>query len=261
MTTLGQAIAAFEELWPAHTAEEWDRPGLVVGSPERELTGILLSVDLTQSVFDEAKKLGANLIVTHHPYLLRGVSSIAETTAKGSLLTQLVMAGVASFAAHTNADIASDGVSAAISSSLGLTDAAPLTQTGHGRVGNLPSQLTAEQLVARLVEVLPKTAGGVLCSSERTLPIKRVALCGGAGDAFLEDARNSGADIYITSDLRHHVAQDAGMPVINVSHWASESLWLPLAKESISTKLFVPIHISSENTDPWIFRRNIEGDN
>jgi dinuclear metal center YbgI/SA1388 family protein len=260
VVSVGQAIAALEELWPANTAEEWDRPGLVVGNLETEVTGILLSVDLTESVFAEAKQLGANLIVTHHPYLLRGVSSIAQSTAKGALLSKLVKADVASFAAHTNADVALDGVSASIAATLGLDDVVALTDGGHGRVGNLPEPKTASEVVSLLLEHLPKTVRGVSCSASEDLLVSRVALCGGAGDSFIEDAKLSGADIYITSDLRHHVAQDAGLPLIDVSHWASESLWLPLAAKSISSRLPLPIHVSRENTDPWIFRRNIEGD-
>ena len=261
MVTVGHAIAALEELWPAATAEEWDRPGLVVGDVDAEITGVLLAVDLTESVFAEAVRLNANLIVTHHPFLLRGVNSIAQNTAKGSLLSKLVRANVASFAAHTNADIAEDGVSAAIAQALGLEDVTPLTSNGHGRVGNLPSATSAEVLVSKLLHVLPATARGVASSAAPSHTIRRVALCGGAGDAFIEDAKLAGADVYITSDLRHHVTQDAGIAMIDVSHWASESLWLPVVERSIARKVSAPIHLSRENTDPWIFRRNIEGNN
>lgn len=254
MASISEVLAVCERLWPLASAEEWDRPGLIVGDPSVEATRVLFAVDFTADVLAEAHETRANLIIVHHPYLLRGVTSVAEDTAKGALLSEAIRAGVAVYSAHTNADIASDGVSQVFAEALGLERLEPLTQDGHGRVGDLKTTTTLEGLVNLLVEILPATARGVSASASKNLLVTRVALCGGAGDSFIEAARLSKADVYVTADLRHHVTQDAGIPLIDVSHWASESLWLARAAESIKKHVEIDTLISNINTDPWVFR-------
>lgn len=249
---------ACEVLWPASTASEWDRPGLSLGSFQASVSAVLLSVDVTAEVLDEAESLGANLIFSHHPLLLRGVSSVAEDSTKGKLVAQAIRAGISVFSAHTNADIVEDGVSDVISKRLNLLDSKVLFKThassGHGRIGRLAEPATLGELVERLASFLPSTARGVASSGHAETVVQTIALCGGAGDAFIGDAVASGADAYITSDLRHHVTQESGIPLIDVSHWASESLWLEVAARQL-TEIFPneKFLVSSMATDPWVF--------
>ena len=250
--------AAFEKLWPASGAEEWDRPGLSVGALNKEVTALLLCVDVTEQVLEEAVQKGANLVLSHHPLIMRGVSSLDEETNKGGLVTQAIRSNINIFSAHTNADIVENGVSDVIAKRLGLFNAAPLVAVGpnlgHGRVGDLPEAITIGELADKLVGLLPPTARGVTSSASADTRVQRVALCGGAGDSFIPAAVAAGADVYITSDLRHHVTQEAGLPLIDVSHWASESLWLEEAASQL-TGLFATekIMVSSVATDPWVF--------
>jgi dinuclear metal center YbgI/SA1388 family protein len=250
--------AAFEKLWPAAGAEEWDRPGLSVGSLNNEVTALLLCVDVTEQVLEEAVQKGASLVLSHHPLIMRGVSSLDEGTVKGGLVTQAIRSNINIFSAHTNADIVENGVSDVIAKRLGLFNAAPLVAVGpnlsHGRVGDLAEAMTIGELADKLVGLLPATARGVTSSASADTRVQRVALCGGAGDSFIPAAVAAGADVYITSDLRHHVTQEAGLPLIDVSHWASESLWLEEAASQL-TGLFATekIMVSSVATDPWVF--------
>lgn len=124
--TLQDLIQSLERRYPPSTAQEWDAVGLVVGEPEARIGRVLLAVDPVEAVVDEAIESGADLIITHHPLLLRGVHSVATTTPKGALVHRLIRAGIALYVAHTNADAATGGVNEALADLLGLTGSRPL---------------------------------------------------------------------------------------------------------------------------------------
>jgi len=126
-TTLGQVVAALEAVYPPKTAESWDAVGLVCGDPADPVTRVLCVVDPTEEVVDEAIEVGAQLIVAHHPLLLRGVTGVPADDPKGHLVHRLIRAGVGLFSAHTNADAADPGVSDALAALLGLTVTGPLS--------------------------------------------------------------------------------------------------------------------------------------
>lgn len=267
MTTLRDVVHYAHTLWPLSGAEEWDAPGLVSGDLDRHVSRILLAVDAVAATVAQAVDVNADLLITHHPLLLRGVTSIAEERYKGKLLSHLIRGNVALLAAHTNADVVEQGVSDVIAHHLGLHDTTPLSPgltpgTGIGRVGNLSEPVTLGALARQLADVLPNTAGGVKVSGDFTSLVHRVALCGGAGDSLLSVDAVLGSDVYITSDLRHHPAQEAreqalvsgGPALIDVSHWAAEWLWLDVAATQLQTK-FPDIHVevSDLRTDPWDF--------
>ena len=123
---LGDVVAALDSLYDPRWAQDWDAVGLVTGDPDQPVRRVLLAVDPVQAVVEEAVGWGADLLVTHHPLLLRGVHSVATTHPKGRAVSSLVRAGVALHVAHTNADVADPGVSDALAATLGLTDVRPL---------------------------------------------------------------------------------------------------------------------------------------
>lgn len=265
--TLSDLRAAAEQLWPAATAEGWDRVGLVTGRDDTPLRRVLLAVDPVRATVDEALHYGADVLLTHHPLLLRGVHSIAEDTSKGALLASLLRGGCALLAAHTNADAPARGVSAVLAQELGLQHAVPLTEgvdehSGIGRVGNLAEPLSLREFASRVSVVLPATVTGVRVAGDPERMIHRVALCGGAGDSLLDHPEVRGADVYVTSDLRHHPVQESveqslvtgGPALIDVSHWASESLWLETAARQLRETLpGVEVRVSATRTDGWDF--------
>ena len=124
--TLADVVAALERRYPPGTAEPWDAVGLVAGDPSQPVRHVLFAVDPTAAVVDEAIAWGADLLVTHHPLLLRPVHSVAATTFKGAVLHRLIRAGVALHVAHTNADAADGGVAHALAQAVGLVDLEPL---------------------------------------------------------------------------------------------------------------------------------------
>ena len=146
--SVGDVVAALEARYPPATAEAWDRVGLVVGEQSAPVHWVLLAVDCVPETVDEAIAVGAQMMVVHHPLLLRGVHSVATTTYKGAVVHRLIRAGIALFVAHTNADVASPGVSDALATRLGLTDIRPLVaDPAHpGRVGTAAATASARGL-------------------------------------------------------------------------------------------------------------------
>lgn len=266
MTTVADVSAAAERLWPLSGAEDWDAPGLLSGDPAATVSRIVLAVDAVADTVDEAIELGADLLLVHHPLLMRGVTTVAETTAKGALLSRLIRGGCALYSAHTNADIVASGTSARLAELLNLVDALPIVETapglGLGRVGQLAEPMTLGALARLLAGILPPTATGVRVAGDYQRPVSRVALCGGAGDSLLSEQAVRSADVYITSDLRHHPASESvetarvasGPALIDVSHWASEWLWLETAAAELRSELpGVEVVVSELRTDPWSF--------
>ncbi|WP_083508763.1 Nif3-like dinuclear metal center hexameric protein [Arthrobacter alpinus] len=269
---LSDVLVAVEELWPESLAEDWDRVGLVVGRPEAEVRRIMFAVDPTIEVVEEALEWGAQLLITHHPLLLKGVNSVAATSGKGRIVHRLIEGGCALLTVHTNGDSAVGGVSDVLADVLGLADTQPLTPAVHGlveegigRVGLLPGVEKLGDLAARIFLTLPAVAGGVRVSGDRDALVQKVAVCGGAGDSLFEAVRANDADVYVTADLRHHPASEAreartdGRPyLIDLSHFASEWLWLPPAAKALGNVLAdqgfeAELRVSQTNTDPWDF--------
>lgn len=270
--TLGMILLAVEELWPESLAESWDEVGLVAGHPSAEVSKILFAVDPSLEVIEEAVDWGADLLITHHPLLLKGVTSVAANTPKGKAVHRLIETGTALLTVHTNGDSAVGGVSDVLADTLGLQDVMPLTpaadglpEEGIGRVGDLADVQTLGDFAARVFGILPSVAGGVRVSGDRDGLVRRVALCGGAGDSLFNEVRASNADVYLTADLRHHPASEAREAAVNdrpylidVSHFASEWLWLPAAADALGNVLAdqghdIEIRVSTTNSDPWDF--------
>ncbi|GAA2827865.1 dinuclear metal center YbgI/SA1388 family protein [Leucobacter komagatae] len=257
-----------DEMWPLDTAESWDRVGLVTGRDDAPLRRVLLAVDAVGATVEEALAWKADALVTHHPLLLRGIHTVAEDTAKGALLASLIRGECALIAAHTNADQPAGGVSDVIARRLDLVGAVPIVphasdpEIGIGRVGQLAAPETLRSFAERVAGAMPATVSGVRVAGDPDRLVRTVALLGGAGDSLLDHPAVRGADVYLTSDLRHHPAQEAlelsavagGPALVDVAHWASESLWLEGAAEELAARLpGVEVRVSTLRTDPWDF--------
>lgn len=255
---LADAVTALEAAYPPALAQDWDAVGLVCGDPADPVDRVLVAVDPAAAVVEEAIEAGAQLLVTHHPLLLRGVHGVPADQPKGAVVHRLIRAGVGLFAAHTNADAAEPGVSDALADALGVVVEGQLDpSSGIGRVGRLPAPESFEAFVARVGAALPTTAWGVRGAGDPARTIERVAVSGGAGDSMLHLARAAGVDAYVTADLRHHPAdehlQRAGAPaLVDVAHWASEHPWCEQAADVLRRALpGVTVTVSTRRTDPW----------
>lgn len=271
---LSELLQTFESLWPLEIADDWDRPGLAVGKLSQSISKVLLTVDVTRSVIEEARSLGCQLVVSHHPSLLKPVSFLPEDELKGELVALAVRNSIALYSAHTNADIVEGGVSDVLGQSIGLVASKPLVETGpgtgHGRIGTLAQPASLKELAHQISSILPATHAPIRVAGDVNKLVTRVALVGGAGDSFISEAKTQGADCFITSDLRHHVSLDAvsdpgsSMTLIDISHFAAESLWLaPTASKLSNLVPDVEFFVSAEVTDPWTMtvsgKRDLEG--
>jgi dinuclear metal center YbgI/SA1388 family protein len=263
---LREVIGALEARYDPALAEPWDAVGLVCGDPDEPVDRVLFAVDPTSAVVDEVVESGAGLLVTHHPLLLTPVHGVPADDPKGRLVHRLVRAGAALHVAHTNADRArGSGVNDALAAVLGLRGAVPLEPTpgdpasGLGRVGEI-EPMTLRDFAARAAAVLPATVGGVRAAGDPERTVRRVAVCGGSGGSLLAAAAAAGADVLLTSDLKHHSASEAGeVPgpaLVDVAHYATEWPWLPVAAEALAGDLSgrVEVAVSRLRTDPWTHR-------
>lgn len=373
--TVGDVVAALEAAYPPALAADWDAVGLVCGDPDEPVDRVLFAVDPVPETAEEAIGGAAQLLVTHHPLLLRGVHGVGADTPKGALVHRLVRGGTALFTAHTNADSADPGVSDALAAAIGLTVTGPLvaqpappldkivsfipvgpaitavhdalsgagaghvgdyshcsfatagtgqfkpldgaqpaigqigrlervaetrlemvlprerrdavvaalrashpyeepafdlvelaplpSSRGLGRIGVLDGPETLREFTARIAAALPATAWGVRAAGDPERPVRRVAVCGGAGDSALDAATAAGVDAYVTADLRHHPASEhllagtrPGRPtpaLVDVAHWASEWPWCAQAAGIVRAALggSVEVSVSTLRTDPW----------
>lgn len=255
MTTFLDIQDFAQTRWPLAMAADWDNPGVAIGAAEAEISRVLLTVDVTPEVLDEAIEGRFQLIFSHHPLIFSGLKTLDESTTKGALVSRCVKNSIAVYSAHTNADFCSGGVSESLAITLGVQIKGPLTPSGEGVIGEI--QPTSLVDFARLVaRKLSACAQGVLVQGDPNRLVSRVGLVAGAGDSYLNSVQD--LDLFITSDLRHHPASDfrdsSAAALMNIPHFAAEEPWLHQAAAELAAKFpSVEFVVSGINTDPWNF--------
>ena len=231
MATIADVVRVIESFAPVEIQENWDNCGLCAGSPDAELTGVLVGFDCTRALIDEAVECGANMVVTHHPLIFHGLKKVDEADPVGDALIRAIRAGVAVYCAHTSADKAPGGVSWAIARRLGLENVSVLDYDaavssegfgcGLGIIGDFPEALSSDRAIEKVKEAfgLPY----VRCSRPSDGLIRRVAACGGAGSSLVDRARAAGAQLYLCGDVSyHHFFTPEGFMVMDIGPYESE---------------------------------------
>ena len=218
-------VRVIEDFAPLSNQESWDNSGLCIGSPDAEVTSVLLGLDCTPELVDEAVSVGADMIVTHHPLIFSGLKRIAPDDPVGLAVIKAVSAGISVYAAHTSADKVIAGVSGAMAARLGLEDVRILDPEGDGIglgiVGELPRPLAAQEAVALVKEKFSLKT--VRTSRPVSGRISRVAMCGGAGSSLIGKAIGSGAQLYVSGDISyHHFFTPEGFMLMDIGHYESE---------------------------------------
>lgn len=367
--TVADVRSVMEDAYPPYLAEKWDAVGLICGDPQQEVRKIVVALDCTQEVAEAAVNAEADMLIVHHPLLLRGVTSVAADTPKGKVIHTLIRGGVALFAAHTNADSARPGVNDKLAELVGIVPGRPvqpkpqgidkwgvqvpteavesvkrslfdagagqigkysecsfdITGTGQflpdkdatphtgvpgdlhtgpeirvefvapramrsaimtalrtthpyeepafdvvsmedtqdlsqayglGRVGMLPEPMPFADFVQHVANALPETSWGVRAAGDPEALVQTIAVSSGSGDSFLDAVARLGVDVYVTSDLRHHPADESrradGPFLVDTAHWASEYPWTEQASEILARALpDVTVDIVPIRTDPW----------
>ncbi len=208
------------QIAPCDLAEPWDNVGLLLGRTGGKVTRVLTALDLTDGVLAEAKALGAQVIVSHHPIMMDARRRLVDSDREGRLMLELVQSGIALIAAHTNFDAAPGGVNDTLMQRMG---AEHITGEGCVRVGDLPAGMTFGELCARAHK---KLHAAVRAYGAEDTPVTKLGCCSGAGGGFYAEAKALGADCFITGEIKHHIAldaMDAGMCVIEAGHFETEN--------------------------------------
>jgi len=219
VTRIADVYSWIDGFAPFSTAEEWDNVGILVGRKETVTDTVLCALDLNRAVIDEALRIGANLIVTHHPVMFRGRKNLREDDYEGEMLCELIRNNIGLIAAHTNFDNAPIGVNDALSEKLGLEDVSACENGMHiGRVKPLT--------IDRFRETVNEQLGTLTrCYGKNQKVITTVAVLGGAGEDFCLQAKEYGADVYVTGEVSYHKGLDAenmGLAVIEAGHRETE---------------------------------------
>lgn len=223
--TVSDVAAAVEAFAPLSRQEKWDNCGLQVGSMSAPVHSVLLGLDCTPELVDEAVAVGADLIVTHHPLIFGGLKKVTPDDPVGLALIKAVKAGISVYSAHTSADKVIEGVSGAMAARLSLRNVQVLDPEqdgqGLGAVGDLPVAVTA----AEAVEMVKKAFNLKCVRTSRPVDglISRVAVCGGSGSSLIPQAIASGARLYLCGDISyHHFFTGGDFMLMDVGHYESE---------------------------------------
>lgn len=229
---LNEIINLIEEKFPKNLAYPWDNIGLLAGNRGMEINKILLTLDITPNVVDEAINMGAELIISHHPLIFEGIKSFEEGTSKTDMYVKLIRNNIAVYSAHTNMDLAESGINQKLSEIFGLKNSAPLEdETGLGRVGDI-EKTTLFEFANKVKKTL--NTENVRVSGDADKEISKVAIGSGACSDLYPVAIQKGADVLITADLKYHTAIDAyfdGIAIIDAGHYPTEIIAMDIFSE------------------------------
>ena len=254
---LQELLQSLEEWAPLSRQESYDNAGLVLGNRNGTVSRALICFDVSPQVVEEAVEKGADLIISHHPPIFRGIKHIDPSSRMGRMLSLSLQHGIAWYAMHTNLDNTPTGVNSYLSEKLGLQDARPLVPTdaqginGAGVIGVLAHPMHEKELLDTL-----KRLTAVQCirhSGFADRKIETIALCGGSGGGFIEAATAQGAHAYITGDIKYHDFVDAeNTPwLVDIGHYESEQFVKELILKYITEKFpKFAAHISERSVNP-----------
>lgn len=260
MTTVGKIYEFLQEKAPFELQEGFDNAGFLVGREGTQVSKILVSLDITEQVVEEAAEQGAQLIVAHHPVIFSGVQTITDRTVTGRVLLSLVEHGVAAICAHTNLDAVEGGVNDALALRLGLTDIEQLKQDGVdnqgraygiGRVGYVSEQPLYD--FAMGVKRLLGSNGLRLVDGGK--PVRKVAVGGGSCAGMLDDALAKGCDTFVTADAKYNHFLDAkaqGLNLIDAGHFPTEDVVCPVLRDWL-TERFPQVSVSISKRHHEVF--------
>lgn len=228
------------DTWAKKTyIDKWDNTGFQIGNEDRDITKILISLDVDEEVVNKAIKEDFQMIISHHPIIFKPLKEITSKSFLGQLLSKIIKNDLVIYNAHTNLDIANSGVNDQLAQILGLEGVQVLVATqvedgkslGYGRYGYIKPvgvEIFINEIKSKL-DVKDLRVYGF-----KDTDISKIAVCGGSGSEFITDAYKIGADIYITGDIKYHEAQLAnqlGIMLVDAGHYHTEKIVLPKIKE------------------------------
>lgn len=234
-------IDYLNDIYPLRLQEPYDNAGHKVGDSSLDLSGILITLDVTNEIIDEAIHLGFNLIVSHHPMIFGNLKSLVPSTEQNLMLNRLIKNDICVYSAHTNLDNLNRGVSHILAQKLGLSNITTLSENddnhnGGGAIGELPYPLDSAEFINRIKSTLGLPL--IKCSKKLPSKIKRIAVCGGSGSLLIDKAADQKADIFLTADIKYHDYQKAvgRVCIADIGHYESEQFAQELIYNDIIKK-------------------------
>lgn len=229
-------LQLMDEIAPLSLQEEWDNSGLQIDYGNEEVERILVALEITGDVIEEAVTKKTNMIVVHHPLIFEPIRTIDFRKTTGDYIIRLVRSGTSVYAAHTCFDSAREGNNDHLMSLLGIQRYSRLNMPGKGfeestlaRIGTLPETMLLSQFLEKLDLVLGHP-GGIKVSGDPGRLIQKVAICCGGGGEYYKGAVAAGADVFISGDIKHHEAQQAkesGLCIVDAGHFGTEQIFVP----------------------------------
>lgn len=260
---INQIIRAIEEVAPRHLQESWDNTCLQVGNTMTECTGVLVCVDVTPAVIDEAEARGCNMVVSHHPLIFKGIKQLVGATPQQAAIMNAIALGISVYSNHTALDNVPGGVSYTMAEMLGVhiqdalvPHAGMDAAYGLGVYGDFEERPTVKQLIERVKTVFgsPVVRTTQLAEDCADDPVTTIALCGGSGGEFIPTAIERRAQVYITSDTRYHDFVDYGdrLIIIDIGHFESEQCTRAIFKRILTQKFGseLKVLVSESQTNP-----------
>lgn len=246
-----EIISEIEKKYPLSLAEEYDNVGLLIGDENKAINKILVCLDINEAVVEEAIINNVDMILSHHPLIFRSLKKILCKNPTSSLITKLIKDDICVYALHTNFDNAENGMNDLLAERLALKDVDKL-EHGTGRYGILNSAMTLKELCLYVKEKL--AVNTLRVAGDLNSTVNKVAIVGGAGADFIEDAIALGCDVLITGDVKHHSALDAinsNLNVIDAGHYFTEVAALPYFAGLFNSFTDLEILITKVNTNPF----------
>ena len=247
--------AVIEAFAPLSLQESYDNSGLIVGRHDDEVHKALLAVDVTEEVISEAVENGCDMIITHHPIIFHALKRFNSASVTERCVEEAIRRGIVLYAAHTNLDSAPAGMSWRMAEMLGLESVEILQPTyencGFGAVGYLAEECDAQQFMRSVMERFGVKA---LRHSDIVKPlVRKVAICTGAGGSLIDEARKSGADIYLTADLKYNdfMRHENSIILADMGHFESEYCAIQILFDILSKNLSIfAIRKSAHSRNP-----------
>lgn len=242
---------------PFATQMDFDNAGLLVGSEDMDVSRVMVALDVTAQVVREAARKRCQLIVSHHPIIFHPLKAVDPSDPIQGVVTQLIRKNIAVISAHTNLDIAPGGVNDVLMERLGVKTMGVLEEMGDGgmgRWGELPQAMEPKAFAAHVKKALGTKAVRAVPGDR---PVKKVAVCGGAGGDMVELAARMGMDAYVTADVKHHeflAAQALGITFLDAGHYATENPMMSVLADRLGGAFEaqgVEVFLSKANKGPY----------
>ncbi|MBK5253064.1 MAG: Nif3-like dinuclear metal center hexameric protein [Peptostreptococcaceae bacterium] len=251
-----------DKIAPLEIQEEWDNSGYQVVTDDKDITGILIALDVTKEVIEEAVFKKANLIVTHHPLLFGEIKTIDYETGTGMLISQLIKNDISLYALHTPFDKVDKGNSFYLGNILNLKNMKRIND--YSIVGDLSLEISFLGLIKYCSEELEIPGNAISYIGDSDSLVNKVGICTGSGAEYIDDAIKNKCDVYITGDIKYHDAMRAkieGFNLLDLGHYGTEKFFIENFFELLVNELdligeYIPMYEFIENSDPYKYLEN-----